>query len=168
MMHKKRKELRRRAIGGYGPALCALCGALLALCLALPASAVSDALFVFPYEGFRFESPTDAQVLTQHNLDEHADFLAGLGTDEAAMLASMQSGGVVLEVFPAQGGQIELALAPADGIAVETSALMDEKTRAALLAAYANMPRYKEVALSAENPDWLRMVFSTQQGGLPV
>ena len=168
MMREKQKRDRRCAISAARRALCVLCALLLAACLVPAIAAEGDPVFLFPFEGFRFEAPQTARVLTQHNLSEHADFLAGLGTDEAAVLAAMQSGSAIMEVFPAEGGQIGLTLAEAERIATGFSSQMDEGTRAALLAAYAGMPRYHEVAYSAERPDWLRMVFSTQQGGMPV
>jgi len=155
-MYNEWKAHRPGAVRGTRWLLHVLSGILLTLCLASPAAAESGALFVFPYEGFRFEAPADMRVLTQHNLAGHADFLAGLGTDEAAVLAAMYADNVVLEAYPAEGGQLELAIAPADG------------TLADLLADYSNMLRYREVAISAGNPDWMRMVFSQQQGGLPV
>ncbi len=147
----------------------------LACCLSflcLPALATEDrqeeGIFVFPYEGFRLEAPDGARVLTQHNLAEHADFLATLGTDTATVLASMQSGGIVLMLFPASGGQIELAMVPATGIDISSDAAMQEGDRQALLAAYATMPRYQEVAFAEQAPNWLRMVFSAMQGDIPV
>jgi len=168
MMHEKWKKDRRHAIDGARRALCVLCALLLAAYLVPAFAADGDAVFLFPFEGFRFEAPQTARVLTQHNLSEHADLLTGFGTDEAAVLAAMHSSNTIMEVFPAEGGQIELTLAGAEGIATGSSPRMDEGTREALLAAYAGMPRYREVAYSAEQPDWLRMEFSTQQGGMPV
>ena len=167
-MHNERKKDRRRAVIGTRRGLCALCALLLSAYLVPAYAAEGGAVFLFPFEGFRFEAPQGAQVLTQHNLSEHAGFLAGLGTDEAAVLAAMRGSNAVMAVFPAEGGQLELTLADAEGIAADSSPRMDEETRAALLAAYADMPRYQDVAFSNQRPDWLRMVFSTQQGGLPV
>jgi len=151
----------RRAVG-------LLCILLLLMYLAPALAAEGEAVFLFPYEGFRFEAPQGARVFTQHNLSEHADFLAGLSTDEAAVLAAMQSSNTIMEIFPAEGGQIGLILAGAEGITSKPSPRIDDQTRNALLTAYANMPRYREVAFSEAEPGWLRMVFSTQQGGQPV
>ncbi len=138
----------------------------LALCILLvlaPWSALADAKggdFVFPYEGFRLAAATDWRVLTQHNLAEHADFLASLGTSEAAMLASFQAERVVMEILPDAGGQITLAIVSDAGLnRVEPDAL---------LAAYEAMPRYQQVAFSPDAPEWLRMVFTSQQAGLSV
>ena len=168
MMHRKREKGRGRAIHGIRRALVMICVLLLLAYLVPAFAAEGDAVFLFPFEGFRFEAPQGARVLTQHNLGEHAGFLAGLGTDEAAVLAAMQSTNAIMEVFPAEGGQIELTMAGAEGITDRASPRIDDQVRNALLVAYVNMPRYREVAFSEEQPGWLRMVFSTQQGGLPV
>ncbi|MDR3051789.1 MAG: hypothetical protein LBU67_08730 [Oscillospiraceae bacterium] len=137
-------------------ALCLLACALM-LALAAAAQAVGDS-FVFPYEGFKFEAPVDWRVLTQHNLDEHLDFLTVLGTTPDATLAGFQAQHVVMELYPPQGGQLSLSLAPADGLAEPE----------ALQAAYAAMPRYQDVAFSPDQPGWLRMTFSAQQGDVRV
>ncbi len=138
----------------------------LALCILLalaPSAVLADALggdFVFPYEGFRLAAAPDWRVLTQHNLAEHTEFLSALGTSEDAMLASFQAEHVVMEILPEAGGQITLAIVSDAGLnRVETDAL---------LAAYQAMPRYQQVAFSPDAPEWLRMVFTSQQANLSV
>lgn len=167
-MRNRQRRDRRGVVRGTWRGFRVLCVLLLAASLAPAYAAEGGAVFLFPYEGFRFEAPQGAQVLTQYNLSEHAAFLGGLGTDEAAMLAAMRSANTIMTVFPAVGGQLELTLAGAEGIATGSSPRMDDATRAALLAAYEGMPRYQDVAFSTERPDWLRLVFSSQQGGMPV
>lgn len=158
--------LRRR----LWQALCVLiCVVILA---AVPARAqeagAGEGTFVFPYEGFRFDAPQDARILTQHNLSEHTDFLHTLGTDEAAMRAGMQAMGTVAAVFPNAGGQIEITVVPAAGLPTVSGPQMSAADRQALLDAYKAMPRYQEVDFVAQAPDWLRMVFSVKQADLSV
>ncbi len=150
--------------------------AVLLVCAGLlPAGALafegSGEQFVFPYEGFRFDAPAQARVLTQHNLADHAEFLASLGTDVTAMQAGLRSGSIVLTVYPEQGGQLELSMASAASIAGAEGArpgAMDAAVHDALRAAYAGMPRYQELDFSPEQPDWLRMVFSAQHADQAV
>lgn len=151
-------------------ALCVLvCVAMLAVVPALAQEGgTGEGVFVFPYEGFRFDAPRDARILTQHNLGEHSDFLNTLGTDEAAMRAGMQATGTVATVFPDAGGQLEIAVVPAAGLPAVSGAQMGEADRQALLDAYKAMPRYQEVAIVEQAPDWVRMVFSAKQADLSV
>ena len=162
-----RNSLPRPTRSPRGLRLLACCALFALLCAALPAAA-QDALYVFPYEGVRLNAPETWQVLTQHNLDEHADWLASVGTDAPAMRAAYQTGGIVLEVITDSGHQVNLFTAPADGLGTQPLAQRDAAGRDAFLSAYSAMGRYADVAFAAQSPDWLRMTFSSPQGGMVV
>ena len=92
--------------------------ALLLLSLAvllsgMQAAFAQEATYVFPYEGFRYTQKADETVLTQTNLDAHAELIAQLGTTKEAILASYMASGIVMEVIPENGGQIAISVADA-------------------------------------------------------
>ena len=146
--------------------LVACCAA--ALCLLTATAALGEERLVFAYEGFRFDAPEGMTVLTQHNVEEHAELLSALGTTPTTMQAAMQASGLVLEAFPAGGGQIELAIVPAESLGIVVGAKPAPEDLEALEAAYKGMARYEQVGYTDEAPGWLRMTFSTKQSDVSV
>ncbi len=143
---------------------------LLLLLLAAPrALCEEEPTYVFPFEGFRFTAAEGERVLTQDNLSEYAELLAGLGTSPEVMLSSFAANQTVMEVLPEGGGQYALRVAGAGAFAdYGSAAQMDEEARAAFRASFADSGMYQNVAWSENLPDYLTMTSSALQGDAQV
>ena len=108
-------------------------------------------------------------MLTQDNLSEYAELLAGLGTSPEVMLSSFAANQTVMEVLPEGGGQYALRVAGAGAFAdYGSAAQMDEEARAAFRASFADSGMYQNVAWSENLPDYLTMTSSALQGDAQV
>ena len=127
------------------------------------------ATYVFPYEGFRYTQRENETVLTQTNLDEHLDLIEQLGTTEEAVLSSYIASGIVMEVFPADGGQIAVSVADAgDFDDVMDMIDLDEARRAAFLAQFEESGLYESCAYVETTPLCVRLTSSAMVASMPV
>jgi hypothetical protein len=86
---------------------------LLIMCLLKVSTALGEtASYSFYEEGLRLYLPGDWQVLTLSNLKDHEQEIKALGTTAEALAASFTDTGMLLEAFPAEGGQIKVQLQP--------------------------------------------------------
>lgn len=152
------------------PTLAPLCAALLCAALAMPAGALAQqTTYVFPYEGFRYTQQGDETVLTQTNLDDHADLLASLGTTKEAVLASYIASGIVMEVIPENGGQIAVSVVSAGAFAdVQDMAALSDARLADFAAQFENSGLYETCALTQTEPVCVRMTSSAMVASMPV
>ena len=144
---------------------------LMALALVLTGCQVlaEGATYVFPYEGFRYTQRENETVLTQTNLDEHLELIEQLGTTEEAVLSSYIASGIVMEVFPADGGQIAVSVADAgDFDDVMDMTELDEARRAAFLAQFEESGLYETCAYVETTPLCVRLTSSAMVASMPV
>lgn len=125
--------------------------------------------YVFPYEGLRYTQQAGETVLTQTNLDDHADLIASLGTTQEAILASYMSAGIVMEVIPDQGGQIAVSVADAGDFAdVRNMNELSEDELSAFAAQFEESGLYESVSLTKTAPVCARLTSSAMYGSMPV
>lgn len=143
-----------------------LLGALLA---AASAGAAQEATYVFPYEGFRYTQSENETVLTQTNLDAHADLIAQLGTTKEAILASYMASGIVMEVIPQGGGQIAVSVANAGAFAdVKAMDDMNADRLEEFERLFAESGLYESCALTDTEPVCVRLTSSAMYASMPV
>ena len=143
------------------------CALALSLLLCLPALWAAGESYVFRSAGFRYTERAGDTVLTATNLEKHADLLAQLGTDAAAVQAGYAAAGIVMEVFPEDGGQISVSVAPAGAEAQEMDGL-DAAAREALADRFRDSGLYEECGWAEGMPSWLRLASSAMYGSLAV
>ena len=142
---------------------------LAVLAAAASSAAAQEATYVFPYEGFRYTQKADETVLTQTNLDAHESLIAQLGTTKEAILASYMASGIVMEVIPADGGQIAVSVANAGGFAdVMDMSDMDEARLAAFENQFAQSGLYESCAMTDTDPLCVRLTSSAMYASMPV
>lgn len=143
---------------------------LLMLCL-LPAQGTlaEQTTYVFPYEGFRYTQKENETVLTQTNLDEHAELIAALDTTKDAVLASYIASGIVMEVIPDDGGQISVGVVSAGAYAdVQSMDDLSEEQLSAFADQFAGSGLYESCELTETSPACVRMTSSAMYGSMPV
>ena len=146
----------------------ALFGAALSLTLAVGLAETGNT-YVFPSAGFRYTQHAEETVLTRTNLQSNAAFLAELGTTPEAVLASYDAAGIVMEVFPSQGGQLSVAVTSASGmIAGQEASELDAPAREALQERFLQSGLYQQATWSADLPDWMILRSSAMYGSMPV
>lgn len=137
--------------------------------LAAPAALAQEATYVFPYEGFRYTQKENETVLTQTNLDEHAELIASLGTTKEAILASYMASGIVMEVIPESGGQIAIGVTDAGEFAdVARIEKIGDERLAAFKALFEESGLYESCALTQTNPICVRLTSSAMYASMPV
>lgn len=143
---------------------------VLALALLLAQSAMAEqTTYVFPYEGFRYTQKDHETVLTQTNLDEHAELIAALGTTRDAILASYIASGIVMEVIPDDGGQISVGVVSAGAYAdVESMDAMSDEQRQTFAEQFSASGLYETCELTQTSPACVRMTSSAMYGSMPV
>ena len=125
--------------------------------------------YVFPYEGFRYTQQEDETVLTQTNLDEHAELIASLGTTKEAVLANYIASGIVMEVIPQEGGQIAVSVVSAGAFGdVQSMDELSEERLAAFASQFADSSLYETCEVTATQPVCVRMTSSSMVGSMPV
>lgn len=148
-------------------AVALLCAAL--LLLAGRTALAQQPTYVFPYEGFRYTQQEGETVLTQTNLDEHSALIEALGTTKEAVLASYIASGIVMEVIPAEGGQIAVSVVSAGAFAdVQDMGDLDEERLGAFAAQFADSGLYESCELEQTEPVCVRMTSSALVASMPV
>ena len=132
-------------------------------------ASAQEATYVFPYEGFRYTQRDAETVLTQTNLSEHEDLIAALGTTKEAILASYMASGIVMEVIPAEGGQIAVSVADAGEFAdVKWMSEISGERLAAFEALFEQSGLYESVSITETSPACVRLVSSAMYASMPV
>ena len=147
-----------------------VCALMLGLALMTGATAqAAQSTYVFPYEGLRYTQQEGETVLTQTNLDEHAELIEALGTSADAILASYMAAGIVMEVIPEAGGQIAVSVADAGAFGdVQSMEEMDEERKAAFLAQFDMSGLYESCSMTDTQPACVRLTSSAMYGSMPV
>ena len=142
---------------------------LFVLLMLAASCALAQSTYVFPYEGIRYTQGSGETVLTQTNLGQHSELIASLGTTADAILSSYMASGIVMEVIPADGGQIAVSFADAGAFSEDESlaALSDER-RDAFLAQYADSGLYESCEWTRTDPLCVRLTSSAMYGSMPV
>ena len=137
--------------------------------LGVSAAQAQEATYVFPYEGFRYTQKDGETVLTQTNLDEHAELIASLGTTKEAILASYMATGIVMEVIPEGGGQIAVAVTDAGEFAdvMRMEKISDERL-AVFEQQFAASGLYESCSVTQTNPVCVRLTSSAMYASMPV
>ena len=132
-------------------------------------AAAQEATYVFPYEGFRYTQRENETVLTQTNLHEHEELIASLGTTKDAILASYMASGIVMEVIPADGGQIAVSVADAGDFSdVQRMEEITDERLAAFRALFEENGLYETVELTDTTPVCVRLTSSAMYASMPV
>lgn len=140
-----------------------------ALLLGVQSAWAQEATYVFPYEGFRYTQKENETVLTQTNLDEHAELIAQLGTTKEAILASYMASGIVMEVIPQDGGQIAVGVADAgDFSGVKRMSAMDDEQLDAFKRQFEDSGLYESCTLTDTDPVCVRLTSSAMYASMPV
>lgn len=125
--------------------------------------------YVFPYEGMRYTQGAGETVLTQTNLDDHAELIGQLGTTKEAILASYIASGIVMEVIPDDGGQIAVSVADAGDFADVMSMDEADAGRIALFAKqFEDSGLYESCEILQTQPACVRLTSSAMYGSMPV
>ena len=142
---------------------------LLAGMLMMGAVASAQTTYVFPYEGFRYTQQEDEIVLTQTNLDSHAELIDSLGTTADAMLASYMARGVAMEVLGEDGGQIAVSVLDAGDFAdVQAMSEMTAERLEAFRAQFEQSGLYDSCAVAQTEPVCVKLTTSAMYGETPV
>ena len=141
-----------------------------AMMLFAAAAAAQEATYVFPYEGFRYTQKETETVLTQTNLHEHEALIASLGTTKDAILASYMASGIVMEVIPADGGQIAVSVTDAGEFSnVKRMEKISDEQLAAFKALFEESGLYETVELLHNTtPVCVRLTSSAMYASMPV
>lgn len=145
-------------------------GAFLCLLLCVFASAEGEqGYYVFRNVALRYTVRDGDTVLTTANLSEHTDLLSQLGTDAETVAAHYAASGIVMEVFPEDGGQISVSVT--DGLPNMTdtdASTMTEEEREAFLNRFVESEIYDSVEWSENEENWMRLTSAATYGSLPV
>ncbi len=142
-----------------------LLGALLASGVAI----AQEATYVFPYEGFRYTQREGETVLTQTNLAQNGAFIASLGTTQDAVLASYVASGIVMEVFPQEGGQVAVSVADAGAFSqVRGIDRLSEEELQEFAAQFADSGLYESCEIVQTTPLCVRLTSSATAASTPV
>lgn len=139
------------------------------LVLTAACAAAQNTTYVFPFEGLRYTQQEGESVLTQTNLDEHAELIASMGTTPDAILASYIASGIVMEIIPADGGQIAVSVVDAGDFAhVQAMNELTEEELAAFAVQFEESGLYETVALTKTQPVCVRLTSSAMYGSMTV
>ena len=132
-------------------------------------ASAQEATYVFPYEGFRYTQKAEETVLTQTNLHEHEALISALGTTKEAILSSYMASGIVMEVIPADGGQIAVSVTDAGEFAdVQWMEKISDERLAAFKMLFEESGLYESVELTETSPACVRLVSSAMYASMPV
>ncbi|MCR4708305.1 MAG: hypothetical protein K5746_10225 [Clostridiales bacterium] len=141
----------------------------LMFCVIVGAAAEGTEYLVFRSAGLRYRIQEDERVLTAANLNRYEDFLSQLGTDAETVAAYYAESGIVMDVYPDNGGQISVAVTDATALTeVAEISQFSEEGRIAFVDRFSESGLYDSAEWSDKEENWLRLTSVATYGSLPV